>query len=61
MAKGIGVKVGIDGEKEFKQSISNINSTLKTMTSELRLLLNTGYHHVGPAAVRYPRKYRLQC
>ncbi len=23
--------------------------------SELRLLLNTGYHHVGPAAVRYPR------
>lgn len=36
MAKGIGVKVGIDGEKEFKQSISNINSTLKTMTSELK-------------------------
>ena len=23
--------------------------------NELRLLLNTGYHHVGPAAVRYPR------
>lgn len=23
--------------------------------NELRLLLNTGYHYVGPAAVRYPR------
>ena len=23
--------------------------------NELRLLLNTGYHHIGPAAVRYPR------
>lgn len=36
MSKGIGVKVGIDGEKDFRQSISNINATLKTMTSELK-------------------------
>ena len=36
MSEKIGVRVGIDGEKEFKQALSGINSDLKVLDSELK-------------------------
>lgn len=38
MASGIGVKVGMDGEKEFKNSIKQIDSSLQTMGAEMKLV-----------------------
>ena len=35
MAIDIGPKIGIDGEAEFRKSISNINQQLKTLASEM--------------------------
>lgn len=39
----------------YLRCIPNIVVMTPSDENELRLLLNTGYHHVGPAAVRYPR------
>ena len=36
MAVDIGPKIGIDGEKEFRQNINNINQQLKTLGSEMK-------------------------
>ena len=36
MAKNIAATVGIDGEKEFKQAISSINSDMKVLASEMK-------------------------
>ena len=33
----IGAIIALDGEKEFKQSVTNVNSTLKTLNSEMKL------------------------
>ena len=40
MAKkiNIGAVLGIEGEKEYRQAISGINSTVKTLKSEMKLL-----------------------
>lgn len=35
MASDIGVKIGIDGEKEFKNAVSSINTNLKTLSAEM--------------------------
>ncbi len=37
MAADIGAKIGIDGEKSFRDSLSAINSELKTLGSEMKL------------------------
>lgn len=39
----------------YLRCIPNMVIMTPSDENELRLLLNTGYHHVGPAAVRYPR------
>lgn len=39
----------------YLRCIPNMVVMTPSDENELRLLLNTGYHHVGPAAVRYPR------
>lgn len=36
MAVDIGPKIGIDGEKEFRQALSNINQQLRTLGSEMK-------------------------
>jgi ABC-type transporter Mla subunit MlaD len=35
MAFDIGPKIGIEGEKEFRQAITNINTTMKTLKTEM--------------------------
>src|SRR5699024_6075910 len=40
----------------YLRCIPNMVVMTPSDEKELRLLLNTGYHHVGPAAVRYPRR-----
>ena len=35
MANNIGPKIGVDGEKEFKQQIADCNNSLKTMSTEM--------------------------
>ena len=36
MAERIGPKIAIEGEAEFKRAIKDINSTLKTMGTEMK-------------------------
>ena len=36
MAVDIGPKIGIDGEKEFRQELQNINQQLRTLGSEMK-------------------------
>ena len=36
MAVDIGPRIGIDGEKEFRQELQNINQQLRTLGSEMR-------------------------
>lgn len=36
MAVDIGPKIGIDGEKQFRDSIQNINQQIRTLTSEMK-------------------------
>lgn len=37
MANDIGLKIGLEGEKEFKKALSEINSTFKVLGSEMKL------------------------
>ena len=36
MGVDIGPRIGIDGEKEFRQQLSNINQVLRTLSSEMK-------------------------
>ena len=36
MAVDIGPRIGIDGEKEFRQELQNINQQLRTLGSEMK-------------------------
>ncbi len=38
MADSFGLKLGIEGEKEFKSALKDINSTFKVLGSELTLV-----------------------
>lgn len=40
MAVDIGPKIGIDGEKEFREQINNINQQLRTMGSEMKAVVS---------------------
>ena len=41
MAVDIGPKIGIDGEKEFRQALQNINQQLKTLGSEMKAVTSS--------------------
>lgn len=38
MAADIGLKIGLEGEKEFKKALSEINSQFKVLGSEMQLV-----------------------
>lgn len=38
MADTIGVKIGVEGEKEFKNALADINMKMKTLGSEMSLV-----------------------
>ena len=38
MADDFGLKIGLEGEKEFKKSIADINQTFKVLGSEMKLV-----------------------
>jgi phage-related minor tail protein len=38
MADNFGLKIGVEGEKEFKKALSDINSTMKVLGSEMKLV-----------------------
>ena len=38
MADNFGLKIGLEGEKEFKKSLSEINSAFKVLGSEMKLV-----------------------
>lgn len=38
MADNFGLKLGIDGEREFKKALSEINQTFKVLGSEMKLV-----------------------
>ena len=38
MADNFGLKIGIDGEKEFKNSLRDINQSFKVLGSEMKLV-----------------------
>ena len=37
MADTIGIKLGVEGEKEFKQALADINQNMKVLGSEMKL------------------------
>ena len=37
MADNFGLKIGVEGEKEFKKALSDINSSFKVLGSEMKL------------------------
>ena len=41
MAVDIGPKIGIDGEKEFRQELTNINQQLRTLGSEMKAVTSS--------------------
>lgn len=38
MADNFGLKIGIEGEKEFKSAIREINQSFKVLSSEMNLV-----------------------
>ena len=38
MADNFGLKIGLDGEKEFKKALADINSQFKVLGSEMQLI-----------------------
>lgn len=38
MAENFGLKIGLEGEKEFKSSFSEINNSFKVLGSEMKLV-----------------------
>ena len=38
MAESFGLKIGVEGEKEFKKSLSDINQSFKVLGSEMKLV-----------------------
>ena len=38
MADGFGLKIGVEGERDFKKSLSEINQTFKVLGSEMKLV-----------------------
>ena len=38
MAESFGVKMGVEGEKEFKNALKEINSAFKVLGSEMNLV-----------------------
>ena len=38
MADNFGFKIGVEGEKEFKKALSEINGTMKVLGSEMKLV-----------------------
>ena len=39
MADNFGLKIGLEGEKEFKSALSEINQSFKVLGSEMKLVL----------------------
>ena len=38
MSDGFGLKIGVEGEREFKKSLAEINQTFKVLGSEMKLV-----------------------
>ena len=38
MADNFGLKIGVEGEKEFKKALSEINQNFKVLGSEMKLV-----------------------
>ena len=38
MADNFGLKIGLEGEKEFKKALSDINQNFKVLGSEMKLV-----------------------
>lgn len=38
MSDNFGIKIGVEGEKEFKNSLREINSSFKVLASEMNLV-----------------------
>ena len=41
MADNFGLKIGVEGEKEFKKALSDINNSMKVLGSEMKLVDST--------------------
>lgn len=51
MADNFGLKIGVEGEKEFKKALSEINSTMKVLGSEMKLVESLSISSKQPVAV----------
>ena len=57
MADNFGLKIGIEGEKEFKKALSDINQSFKVLGSEMKLVESEFSGQESPSS-RSPPKTR---
>ena len=61
MAESFGLKIGLEGEKEFKASLAEINNSFKVLGSEMKLVDYDyfQYHYNSlKEAVEYGRNFK---
>ena len=46
MATDIGARIGIDGEKSFRDSLSAVNAQLKNLGSEMKAVVSLSLIHI---------------
>ena len=54
VADNFGLKIGIEGEKEFKKALSEINQSFKVMGSEMKLV-SSQFDANDKSIQRFPR------
>ena len=54
MADNFGLKIGIEGEKEFKKALSEINQSFKVLGSEMKLVSSSLMPTINPSR-RFPQ------
>ena len=48
MADNFGLKIGIEGEKQFKQALADINQSFKVLGSEMQLVTSSSIKTISP-------------
>ena len=54
MADNFGLKIGVEGEKEFKKALSDINQSFKVLGSEMKLYPRSSTKTINPCRLSLP-------
>ena len=56
MADNFGLKIGLEGEKEFKKAIADINQSFKVLGSEMKLV--SSEFGKNDTSIRHGNRYK---